>query len=244
MRQITSWYLAFITYFMPSIRQIFKIVYFYTKILAIKSNSPERLKFSWYIEEATDILGENLSISPKDGVVEPGQVALCRVRFDSMTEPIVCSTRIKCLLESLESSDVAQMESDENNGEAEEIIAEHPPPDKRLSKKRGERAGVYEGITFSTRMKFERLNDLYTARFDQDTREEEEQEAGSSPQEPQLIYVGIDVSVLPEEHISVADLSAELEKLSGGEASAEDATREAEGEARVRATARRAYGRV
>ena len=202
-----------------------------TKILAIKSNSPERLKFSWYIEEATDILGENLSISPKDGVVEPGQVALCRVRFDAMTEPIVCSTRIKCLLESLESSDVAQMESDENNGEAEEIIAEHPPPDKRLSKKRGERAGVYEGITFSTRMKFERLNDLYTARFDQDTREEEEQEAGSSPQEPQLIYVGIDVSVLPEEHISVADLSAELEKLSGGEASAEDATREAEGEA-------------
>ena len=184
-----------------------------TKILAIKSNSTEMLKYSWYIEEARDILGENLDIQPEDGVIEPGQIILCKVHFDANMSPILCSTRIKCLLELTESSDLgAQSESQENNGQVEEIIEEHPPKESIAAKKRGERMGVYEGITFSTRMKFERLDEVYTKKFTVDTTDEDESKSGSS-QEPQLIYVGIDVSVLPREHISVADLSAELEKL-------------------------------
>ena len=186
-----------------------------TKVLAIKSNCTEMLKYSWYIEEAQEVLGDHLDIHPKDGVIEPGQIILCKVQFDASVSPIICSTRIKCLLEAIESSHVTQLESQENNGQEEEIIAEDPPRDLTMSKKRRERAGVYEGITFSTRMKFERLDELYTSRFIKEPQNEDEDDLGASSQEPQLIYVGIDISVLPRTHTSIVELSSELENLAG-----------------------------
>ena len=166
-----------------------------TKLIAIRSNSADPLKFSWQLDEAKAVLGNNLGVHPQSGLIEPGQFILCKVDFGASMPPMVCSTRLRCMIEVAEASQMAtQMDSEDAMGQDEEIIAEDPVKEAPLPGPRDKRTSVYYGMTFSTRMKFERLNALY--KESEGGADEEDAEFQKDVQRgPQTVYVGVDVRV-------------------------------------------------
>ena len=170
-----------------------------TKLIAIRSNSADPLNFSWQLDEAKAVLGNNLGVHPQSGLIEPGQFILCKVDFGASMPPMVCSTRLRCMIEVAEASQMAtQMDSEDAMGQDEEIIAEDPVKEAPLPGPRDKRTSVYYGMTFSTRMKFERLNALY--KESEGGADEEDAEFQKDVQRgPQTVYVGVDVRVVPAE---------------------------------------------